>query len=48
MKFYEYSVNLRGTKERLLEINPSYFLEKEIENPKELRNLNYDKEDSPS
>ena len=34
-----YSVNLRGTKEGLLEINPNYFLEKEIENPKELRKL---------
>ena len=33
------SYNLRGTKERLLEINPNYFLEKEIETPKELRNL---------
>ena len=36
------SVNLRGTKERLLEINPNYFLEKEIENPKELRKLSTD------
>ena len=38
-----YSVNLRGTKERLLEINPNYFLEKEIEKPNELRYLSYDK-----
>ena len=38
-----YSSSLRGTKERLLEINPNYFLEKEIENPKELRNLSNDK-----
>ena len=38
-----YSVNLRGTKERLFEINQNYFLEKEIENPKELRNLSNDK-----
>ena len=38
-----YSASLRGTKERLLEINPNYFLEKEIENPKELRNLSNDK-----
>ena len=37
--YNEPSVNLRGTKEKLLEINPNYFLEKEIENPKELRNL---------
>ena len=43
MKYNESSVNLRGTKERLFEINPNYFLEKEIENPKELRNLSYDK-----
>ena len=33
------SNNLRGTKERLLERNQNYFLEKEIETPKELRNL---------
>ena len=33
------SYNLRGTKERLLEINPNYFLEKEIETPKEIRIL---------
>ena len=38
-----YSVNLLGTKERLLEINPNYFLEKEIEKPKELRYLSYDR-----
>ena len=41
-KNYGTSFNLRGTKERLLEINPNYFLEKEIENPKELRNLSID------
>ena len=33
------SYNLRGTKERLLQINPNYFLEKELETSKELRNL---------
>ena len=33
------SYNLRGTKENLLKINPNYFLEKEIETPKELRHL---------
>ena len=33
------SYNLRGTKERLLERKQNYFLEKEIETPKELRNL---------
>ena len=43
LKEKEYPDNLRGTEERLLEINPNYFLEKEIENPKELRNLSYDK-----
>ena len=31
--------NLRGTKERLLIQTPNYYLEKEIETPKELRNL---------
>ena len=36
------SYNLRGTKEKLLKINPDYFLEKEIETPKELRNLAVD------
>ena len=33
------SNNLRGTKEKLLERNQNYFLEKEIEIPKNLRNL---------
>lgn len=37
--YYPNSYNLRGTKEKLLKINPNYFLEKEIETPKELRNL---------
>ena len=39
---YLKSYNLRGTKEKLLKINPDYFLEKEIETPKELRNLAVD------
>ena len=34
-----YSYNLCGTKERLLERKQNYFLEKEIEIPKKLRNL---------
>ena len=38
-RYYLKSYNLRGTKEKLLKINPNYFLEKEVETPKELRNL---------
>ena len=41
-RYYLKSYNLRGTKEKLLKINPDYFLEKEIETPKELRNLAVD------
>jgi len=37
--YYPRSYNLRGTKEKLLKINPNYFLEKEIETPKTVRNL---------
>ena len=36
---YWYSSNIRGTKEILLKNNQFYFLEKEIETSKELRNL---------
>jgi hypothetical protein len=43
-RYNPYSYNLRGTKEKLLEINPNYFLEKEIETPKALRNLTVDKQ----
>ena len=38
-RLHPYSYNLRGTKEKILERNPNYFLEKEIQNPKILRNL---------
>ena len=41
-KFKASSSNLRGTMEKSLEINLDYFLDKEIETPKELRNLSYD------
>ncbi len=42
MRHRIYSYNLRGTKEKLLERNPNFFLEKEIETLKPLRNLSYD------
>ena len=38
-RLHPYSYNLRGTKEKILERNPNYFLEKEFQNPKILRNL---------
>ena len=37
-----YSYHLRGTKQKLLESNPNYFLESTIETPKELRQLSTD------
>ena len=37
--YNKYSYHLRGTKEKILEKNPNYFLIKEIETQKELRNL---------
>ena len=43
LNYDEDSLYLRGTQEKLLDINPNYFLEKEIEIPKKLRNLSYDK-----
>ena len=43
LNYDEVSFNLRGTQEKLLDINLNYFLEKEIEIPKKLRNLSYDK-----
>lgn len=44
-RIHPYSYNLRGTKEKLLKINPNYFLEKEIEEQKSLRNLSSGKFD---